>query len=172
MKLFHISEERDIKVFKPRPSPSLFDNVTGDVVFGISEELLHNYLLPRDCPRVCFCKNEDSTGEDGEIFFVGTNAKYVMAVEAAWWPTIKDTVLYRYEFNVENFSLIDACAGYYVSYETEEPITVTVITDVVAAITQRNVELRFVPNLWKLHDAVKRSSLSFSMIRMRNAIVK
>ena len=51
-RLFHISEEGGIDQFDPRPSPSFFAEIKGDVVFAISGKLLHNYLLPRDCPRV------------------------------------------------------------------------------------------------------------------------
>ena len=35
---------------------------------------------------------------------------------------------------------------------------------------KRDVELRFVPNLWPLRDAVVASTLQFSLIRMRNAL--
>jgi hypothetical protein len=34
---------------------------------------------------------------------------------------------------------------------------------------RRGVELRVLPTLWPLRDAVLESSLQFSMIRMRNA---
>jgi hypothetical protein len=40
----------------------------------------------------------------------------------------------------------------------------------VAELLRRGVELRFVPSLWPLHDAVAASSLRFSIIRMRNAL--
>ena len=49
------------------------------------------------------------------------------------------------------------------------PARVEILSDVVAALLERGVELRFVPSLWPLHDAVVASSLQFSMIRMRNA---
>jgi hypothetical protein len=38
------------------------------------------------------------------------------------------------------------------------------------ALLGRGVELRFVPNLWPLRDAVVSSTLRFSLIRMRNAL--
>lgn len=68
-RLFHISEEPGIKMFVPRPSPSHFDGITGNVVFAISESLLHNYLLPRDCPRVTYYASETTTTEESAIFF-------------------------------------------------------------------------------------------------------
>lgn len=40
----------------------------------------------------------------------------------------------------------------------------------VLAILQRGVELRILPNLWSLRDAVVESTLEFSIIRWRNAL--
>jgi hypothetical protein len=67
-RLFHISEEPNIALFEPRPSPSFFESITGDVVFAISDELLHNYLLPRDCPRVTWYPSDTTTETDKERF--------------------------------------------------------------------------------------------------------
>jgi hypothetical protein len=39
----------------------------------------------------------------------------------------------------------------------------------VLAILQRGVELRVLPDLWSLRDAVIASTLEFSIIRWRNA---
>ena len=50
------------------------------------------------------------------------------------------------------------------------PGHVELIDGVIPAILARGVELRLLPNLWHLHDAVASSSLQFSMIRMRNAL--
>jgi hypothetical protein len=172
MRLFHVSEEPGITIFKPRPSPSFFESIKGNVVFAISEVMLHNYLLPRDCPRVCFYKTATSSSSDIEFFLGNTIASYVVAVESSWWQKVKETTLYCYELPAEDFVLLDACAGYYMSGCDVEPKAVKKIDDAVSAITERNVELRFVPDLWLLHDAVIRSTLNFSMIRMRNATAK
>jgi hypothetical protein len=50
------------------------------------------------------------------------------------------------------------------------PTRVQVVDDLLAALLGRGVELRFVPNLWSLRDAVISSTLRFSVIRMRNAL--
>jgi len=63
----------------------------------------------------------------------------------------------------------DAGAGYYVSREAVSPQGVTPITDLLAELTRRDVELRVTPSLWPLRDAVAASTLQFSIIRMRNA---
>jgi hypothetical protein len=38
------------------------------------------------------------------------------------------------------------------------------------ATAQRRVDVRVLPELWALHDAIVASTLQFSMIRMRNAL--
>jgi hypothetical protein len=50
------------------------------------------------------------------------------------------------------------------------PSLVEVVDDLLAELLRRGVELRFVPNLWSLRDAVVSSTLQFSLIRMRNAL--
>jgi hypothetical protein len=168
-RLFHISEQPGISIFTPRPSPSYFDNITGDVVFAISEQLLHNYLLPRDCPRVTFYAGADTTTADKQKFMDNTKAGHVVAVESGWYQQIKETTLNCYEFLPDDFMLIDECAGYYVSYKPVMPIEVTIIDDIIAALLNRDIELRFMPSLIDIADAVRDSSLQFSLIRMRNA---
>jgi hypothetical protein len=67
---------------------------------------------------------------------------------------------------------VDECAGYFVSRSPVAPACVEVIDDPLSELRRRGVELRVVPNLWPLRDAVVASSLQFSIIRMRNALPK
>src|SRR5688572_24942286 len=115
MKLYHVSEEPGTEVSEPRPSPQAYANIKSDVVFAITEEMLHNYLLPRGSPRVTYYAKSDSTNEDIEKFIGVTNKKYIMTVEEGWLEKIKQTTLYLYELPAENFTLLDEGAGYYIS---------------------------------------------------------
>jgi hypothetical protein len=169
-RLFHISEDPGIRSFSPRPSPSFFSAIRGEVVFAISEKLLHNYFLPRDCPRVTYYRNPDTTASDIDKFMGHSAADFIMAVEAKWYPAIVRTRLYCYEFPPATFTVLDETAGYYISYDQVEPVSIREIGDIPAALFGRNVELRIMPALWELADAVAQSSLSFSIIRMRNAV--
>ncbi len=171
-RLYHVSEEEGIQIFKPKPSPSFFEDITGDVVFAISETLLHNYLLPRDCPRVTFYAGKNTSQIDKELFFGRTTADFIIAVESGWWRTIQQTKLYCYEFPSQSFRLLDECAGYYISDVPVQPISVDAIDNIPEELLKRNIELRIIPNLWKLADAVVISTLSFSLIRMRNAALR
>jgi hypothetical protein len=73
-------------------------------------------------------------------------------------------------FSADQFMCLDEVAGYYISYEPEIPVSRRRIDDIVGELLKGDVELRILPELWTLANAVKESSLSFSLIRMRNAV--
>ena len=50
------------------------------------------------------------------------------------------------------------------------PLHVQVMDDLPAALLERGVELRFVPDRWALRDAVVSSTLRYSLIRLWNAL--
>ena len=169
-RLFHVSDQVGIERFEPRlsPSPNVF---AGDdrVVYAIAESLLHNYLFPRDCPRVTFYAGEETTQADVERFWQVSTAKYIVAIESCWVPQMLKERLYCYELPVATFEITDEIARYYLSREAVEPISVTIYDDLFLALSQRDVEVRILPTLWPLRDAVVESSVHFSIIRMRNA---
>jgi hypothetical protein len=169
-RLFHVSEEGGIDPFDPRPSPSFFSSIKGDVVFAISGRLLHNYLLPRDCPRVTYYAGPATSPEDRQRFLGHSRATHVVAIEAGWFRRVKETALYCYEFAADNFRCLDEVAGYYISYQQEMAVSRRRIDDILGELLKGDVELRILPELWTLANAVKESSLSFSLIRMRNAV--
>lgn len=67
------------------------------------------------------------------------------------------------------FNLFNSIAGYYVSYAVVFPEAQHIINTPIQAILAKNIELRLLPSLWQLHDAVVNSTLEFSSIRMKNA---
>lgn len=162
--LFHLSEEPGIERFEPRPSTYTDD----PVVWAIDAERVRNYLLPRECPRVTYYAGAASNPSDVERF-LGTS-KAVIAVESGWLARVRSCRLYCYQLPPDTFECLDECAGYFVSRVTVAPGRVDVYDDVMTELLKRRAELRFVPDLWPLHDAVAASSLQFSMIRMRNAL--
>jgi len=168
MRLFHVSEEPGICRFVPRiPVRSDLDQSKG-LVWAINDQCLPNFLTPRECPRVTYHTGEKTAMEDIARFFASSQ-RHCVAIEHAWYDRMKDTTLYLYEFDPQNFYLQDACAGYYVSEQTETPIGITQVDDLFGALFKRDVELRLVNNLWALADAVKRSTLNYSICDMANA---
>jgi hypothetical protein len=167
--LFHISEDPAIKVFEPRVANKNSGREGERLVWAIEDRLLHNYLLPRDCPRVTFYASGPSTAEDVAQLMGQTSAGFVVAIEADWFERAMTTTLYTYTFDATTFALSDENAGYYVSKVAVEPKFMTTIERPLEELLKRNVELRVTPSLKKLQEAVIGSSLQFSCIRMRNA---
>jgi hypothetical protein len=162
--LFHVSEAADIERFVPRGR----EDGAGPVVWAIDAARLRNYLVPRQCPRVTYYAGCATTDADIERF-LGSSAA-VVAIERDWFERVLACRLYCYHLPPETFECIDECAGYFVSRVPVAPTRVEVFESPVSELLRREVELRVVPNLWPLRDAVVASSLQFSIIRMRNAL--
>lgn len=169
-RLFHVSDNPNIKVFEPRQSPSYHKSINGNVVYAIADTLLHNYLLPRDCPRICFCSTNSTLELDKEKFFDNIQADFVLAIENKWYEKIQETTLYCYEFPLDDFILLDEEAGYYVSYKNVTPIAMQPVNNLVKELQSGNVELLIKDTLWALAKEISQSTLRYSLIRMRNAI--
>ena len=168
-RIFHVSDRAGIERFEPRPPPSAGSGQTGTMVWAVGERLLHNYLMPRDCPRVTFYTGPHTSAADAERWMGGTSARFVVAIETRWWPLLRESQLYLYELPATSFIPIDSGAGYYIAREAVEPLSRAVVEDLPGALLNRGIELRVMPDLWKLHDGIAASSMQFSIIRMRNA---
>jgi len=168
MRLFHISEEPDITQFVPRvPDREDFDKTQG-LVWALSEPCLPNFLTPRDCPRVAYYATEKTAKEDISAFF-SSLSRHCVAIEHRWYKKMAETHLYLYEFDSSNFRLQDQCAGYYVSTQTETPVSKIKMDNLFEELFARGVEVKLLNDLWFLSDKVKQSTLNWSLCRMRNA---
>lgn len=170
MRLYHVSEEGGIALFRPRPpSRKDLDPAVG-LVWDIDEARLPNYLTPRDCPRVAYHIGPETTAEDRARFFTSRTASHAVVIEGAWLERMRRTTLYLYEFDPGGFRLQDAAAGYYVSEEAQRPKAVHVCTDLPGELVRRGVEVRLTDRLWDVAAAVQGSSLNWSLCRMANAL--
>jgi hypothetical protein len=168
LRLFHVSEDPNINIFKPRlPRRNELDPNVG-LVWSLTEPALPNWLFPRECPRVGYRICENITNEDKMKFFTSfTN--HVVAIEHAWHERQLNATLHVYEFKVANF-YFDEVAGFYVSRESETPIDMVTYTNLYDELFKRNVEVRLLENLWPLRDAVFTSSMTlWSFCKMANA---
>jgi hypothetical protein len=161
--LFHVSEDADIRVFIPRPAPL----TTEPVVWAIDAAHLRNYLLPRNCPRVTYARGPRTSVADAERFV--SEGRPVVAIEWNWLERAERTPLVCYSLPRDSFELHDATAGYFVARERVIPAHVEIIARPLERLRELGVELRVLPNLWALHEAVAASTLDFSMIRMHLA---
>ena len=161
--LFHVSDKPDIQVFEPRPSQYTAESV----VWAVDEERLRNYLLPRDCPRVTFYAGPATSANDVERFLGSSRA--VVAFESGWLDRVRSARLFSYHLSSNGFHCLDECAGYFVNPRAVTPERVEVFEHLLDALHARHVEVRIMPSLWSLHDSIAKSTLQFSIIRMRNA---
>lgn len=169
MRLFHVSEEAEIRCFEPRrPTRADLEPEIG-LVWAIDEQHLSNFLTPRDCPRVAYSVREDTAQEDRERFFTSKNAAHALILEHGWLNALRSTTLYLYEFDPAGFVLQDGVAGYYVATTTQVPIRRIVVSDIPAELMRREVELRFTDSLWDIAERIQSSTLDWSLCRMRNA---
>jgi hypothetical protein len=169
MRLFHVSEEPDIRVFEPRlPTRADLDPAVG-LVWAIDEARLPNFLTPRDCPRVTYHAGSRTSEADRKLFFSSSCISHAVVIESKWFEVMKGTTLYLYEFDPREFELQDDIAGYYVAKTAQYPKEKYILTDLFDELFKRNVEVRIVDNLWDIADAVKASTLNWSLCRMGNA---
>jgi hypothetical protein len=166
-RLFHVSEDAAIGRFDPRPVPSPDSGVDGLAVWAVAESHLPNYLLPRDCPRICFRPGPGTTHPDRDKFLIG--ARRVVAFEAAWLDRVRAASLALYEMPPRPFREALPEAGYWISREPVTPLSMTRVHDVLAALVESGTEVRVLQDFWRLRDAVVASSLQFSIIRTSNA---
>lgn len=166
MRLFHVSEESDIQVFKPRiPDRDDLDKSVG-LVWAIDEKRLPNFLTPRNCPRVTYHTNKNTTPYDKLKFFSSPTVNHAIIIEHEWYNKIKNSQLFIYEFDSSYFELQDENAGYYVSKTEQKPIAKYIIEDLFDELIKRNVEIRITDNLHSIAEEVKKSSLNWSLCRM------
>lgn len=154
MHLYHVSEEAGIREFVPRPEANPDSGVTGEAVWAISQKELANYLLPRECPRVCY------RNEFGEK---------IIAVEEGWMDAIQSTQLYIYHFEPHSFVEQNPIAGYWLSRSPVVPIKMQVIESPLLELAKRNLTLKILPHLHSEKEQVLNNYEHFSIIRFRNA---
>ncbi len=147
----------------PRPAPLGTVHAGRMLVWAIDAVHLPNYLLPRECPRVCWATASGATG------LLGSPSGRVIVVEQAWLKGLRKAGLTMHQVEPDGFSCVDASAGYWVSDGEAQVRRVQMIDDCVAALAEREVELRVVPSLAPYVDAVEHGGVEFSVIRMRNA---
>lgn len=170
MRLFHVSEASDIRVFEPRlPTRRDLDPTVG-LVWAIDEEHLPNFFTPRDCPRVAFHIRPETTLEDRRRFFSSDTARHAVIIEHGWLARMRTTTLYLYEFDPAEFVLQDEIAGYYVAVTAQTPLARHVVYDPLDALISRGVEVRIVDNLRRIAAEVQTSTLGWSLCRMKNAL--
>lgn len=165
--LLHFSEDPQIKIFRPHvPATS---PESPPLVWAVDEEHAPGFWFPRHAPRACCWSNGKPMSELARAL-LGMGARNRMhAVESAWLERMRACKMYVYRFDAAPFVIHNNDAGYYSTREDTKPLSVEPIGDLLALHANANIELRVVPNLWPIIDAIVASGLEFSIIRKLNA---
>lgn len=149
MRLFHVSEQSDIDQFEP----GMHDELKREVVWAVDDDHLPNYLLPRDCPRVCVINRKLNT--------------YQIDVPKSYKEEVLKKKIYIYEMPLEQFEEIDSNAGYYISTDVVKPLSVNTVPDCVRAQRAFDVKLVFNEAFRERAEKVAKSKGEWSIIRYR-----
>jgi hypothetical protein len=137
-------------------------------VWVVDEERAWTYYFPRECPRILLWPTTETTSTDLERWFGGNHKARIACIEHAWLERMHTTPIYRYEFDPTNFVPLEGDGWMLVSRQTEWPIQVHPMGDLVQALGRDGVEVRIMPTLAPLYGAWEHS-FHFSGIRLRNA---
>lgn len=174
MKVYHFSEDPGIAEFDPRPvlvpsqRPPGMDWMNGPLVWVVDELRQGAYLFPRDCPRILVWPTAQTTPEDRQRWFGGQSVSMIAHVEWEWLDRIRESTLYRYEFDAARFEPLPGDAWMAVSRVSQRPTAITEINDLLGARREAGVELRVMQSLEPLRHAWD-STMHVSGIRLRNS---
>ena len=140
------------------------------MVWAVDDEHAPGFWFPRQAPRACCWGIGKPLSEIGRALIgMGANAR-MHAIESVWLERMRACTMYAYVFDAAPFRLYNENAGYWATTQTVTPLSVAPVGDLLALHAAANIELRLVPNLWPVIDAIVASGLEFSIIRKANAL--
>jgi hypothetical protein len=160
--LWHYSEDPGIERFVPHVPAT--NPEQPPMVWTVDDVHAPLFWFPRECPRITFWAGDGSPPDA----LGATTAARVHAIEQRWLPRVEDCELYVYRFAVDGFAPWPGADGYWVSEAEHAPLDVTPVGDLLERHRERGIELRVLPDLRALRDAVLESGYRFSMCRMAN----
>jgi hypothetical protein len=164
--LWHVSEDGGITRFEPRANTE--HDSPEALVWAIDDDHVPAYWFPRECPRGTFWAIESTGDDDVERFLTADRTHRVHAIQADWLERFRAARVFAYRLPAKTFEPYGRAAGYWVSREAVEPLSVLPLGDLLERHAEAGIELRIVPDLQALWQRVIASSLEFSGIRLRN----
>ncbi|MGH4028521.1 DUF6886 family protein [Actinomycetota bacterium Odt1-20B] len=167
--VLHFSEDPTITVFHPHVAATA--RQSEPYVWAVDAEQAPAYWFPRQCPRALAWVGPGTSDEDRRTVLGAGRERRVHAVEYAWAERFLTARLYAYRLPAAAFEPFGAptpnawvATGSVTPLGPPEPVT-----GLLGLHAAAGIQLRFVTDLWEFWDAVTRSTLEFSGIRLRNA---
>ena len=149
--LHHFSEDPTITRFVPHVPATNPDH--RPAVWAIDADHAPLYWFPRDCPRVTVWPRSAGGRTHFTSWFL-TSADRLHAIETGWLSRMRDVVLYRYDLPAAPFSPWAEARGQWIAEDEVVPLRVEPVGDLLALHAGAEIELRLMPDLWPLIDAV------------------
>jgi hypothetical protein len=168
--VLHFSEDAAITRFRPHVAATA--QVPYTYVWAVGADRCPDYWFPRDCPRAMAWAEPGTTPADRDAILGRGGGVRVHAIEYRWLDRLRTVRLYAYRLPAEQFAPI----GEPVPHALVATVPVVPLGppvpagDLLALREDAGIQLRVLPNLWPLWDAVVGSTLGFSGIRLRNAL--
>jgi hypothetical protein len=176
--VLHFSEDPTITEFVPHVATTA--RVPGAYVWAVDATRAPGYWFPRQCPRVLTWPTASSTVSDVARILGPSGAPRLHGMEYAWLERMRSVRLYAYRLPAELFRPFAEPeparlrgAPEPTAHVAEVPVRPLApperVGDLFALHEEAGIELRVLPRLWPLWDAIVASTLGFSGIRLRNA---
>jgi hypothetical protein len=172
--VLHFSEDPAITRFVPHVAATAAQPEA--YVWAVDEARAPDYWFPRECPRAMAWTTPTSSREDRERILGPGGGERMHAVEYRSLEAMRAVRLFAYRLfayrlPADRFTpFVGPVAHAAVATEPVEPLgPPEPVGDLFALHEAAGIQLRVLPNLWPLWDAVVGTTLGFSGIRLRNA---
>ena len=167
--VLHFSEDPTITRFRPHVAATAREREA--YVWALDADQAPAYWFPRQCPRVLAWAGPETTPADRERILGPGAGDRLHAVEYGWLERIRTTRLYAYRLPAAPFRPFgEPYPHAMVAVDVVEPLgPPEPVGDLLDRHAEAGIQLRVLPELWNLFDAVVASTLRFSGIRLRNA---
>jgi len=165
--LWHVSDNDTLARFQPHVSATAESDEP--FVWAVDTRHLPFYWFPRECPRGTFWADPGTTAEDAALLH---GARRVHAIESAWLERFRAARVVAYRLPEDAFEPHPDVGGYWLSRNAVEPLELIELGDLLTRHVDARIELRIVPNLRPLWNAVVTSTLEFSGMRLHNAALE
>ena len=167
--VLHFSEDPTITRFVPHVAATAHQ--PEPYVWAVGHSRAPDYWFPRQCPRAMAWATGTSSAEDRERILGPGGGQRLHAVEYRWLEPMRKVRLFAYRLPAPLFRPFGTPVAHaMVATEPVEPIgPPEPVGDLFELHEAAGIQLRVLPNLWPLWDAVVASTLGFSGIRLRHA---
>ena len=161
--VLHFSEDPTITRFTPHLAATARQRTP--YVWAVDAARSPDYWFPRACPRALAW-----SAAGHPLLSPGTTRLH--AVEYGWLEALRTVRLYAYRLPATDFTPFgEGVPHAHVATRTVTPLGLPEpVGDLLRLHEEAGIELRVLPTLWPLWDAITGSTLDFSGIRLGNAL--